>query len=122
MSNPNSKKEENNSEIKENMQNHIFSMLKGAGIIDGNDKDFYDDFTEQNLDLTDIGNLNKKRSSFIKETINHPFFKKKEDINYNHIPFNRNDIRKSTFQPFFQNPLFSINNNLNFQDLQKKIL
>ena len=120
MSNPNSKKEENNSEIKENMQNHIFSMLKGAGIIDGNDKDFYDDFTEQNLDLTDIGNLNIKRSSFIKETINHPFFKKKEDINYNNISFNRNDIRKSTFQPFFQNPLFSINNNLNFQDLQKK--
>ena len=37
MSNPNSKKEKNNSEIKENMQNHIFSMLKEAGIIEAND-------------------------------------------------------------------------------------
>ena len=113
MSNPNSKKEKNNSEIKENMQNHIFSMLKEAGIIEANDKDFYDDFKEQNLDLIDNENLNTKSSSFTKEKINIPFSINNEDINNNNIPFNRNDIRKNTFQPFFQNPLFPINNNLN---------
>ena len=111
MSNPNSKIEKNNSEIKENMQNHIFSMLKEAGIIEGNDKDFYDDFNEKNLDL--IENLNTKSSSFIKEKINLPFSINNEDINKNNIPFNRNDIKQNNFQPFFQNSLFPINNNPN---------
>ena len=111
MSNPNSKIDNNNSEIKENMQNNIFSMLKEAGIIEGNDKDFYDDFNEKNLDL--IENLNTKSSSFIKEKINLPFSINNEDINKNNIPFNRNDIKQNNFQPFFQNSLFPINNNPN---------
>ena len=106
MSNPNSKIEKNNSKIKENMQNHIFSMLKEAGIIEGNDKDFYDDFNEKNLDLIDIENLNTKSSSFIKEKKNLPFSINNEDINKNNIPFNRNDIKQNNFQPFFQNSLF----------------
>ena len=116
MSNPNSK-EENQSSIKENMQNHIFSMLKGAGVIEGNDNDFYDDLEESNgnflkEDSLDIENLNIKRSSFIQETSNNPSLFKNEEINRNKDnSFYRNDARKLSIQPFFQNPLYSLNNN-----------
>ena len=116
MSNPNSK-EENQSSIKENMQNHIFSMLKGAGVIEGNDNDFYDDLEESNgnflkEDSLDIENLNIKRSSFIQETSNNPSLFKNEEINRNKDnSFYRNDERKLSIQPFFQNPLYSLNNN-----------
>ena len=116
MSNPNSK-EENQSSIKENMQNHIYSMLKGAGVIEGNDNDFYDDLEESNgnflkEDSLDIENLNIKRSSFIQETSNNPSLFKNEEINRNKDnSFYRNDARKLSIQPFFQNPLYSLNNN-----------
>ena len=116
MSNPNSK-EDNQSSIKENMQNHIFSMLKGAGVIEGNDNDFYDDLEESNgnflkEDSLDIENLNIKRSSFIQETSNNPSLFKNEEINRNKDnSFYRNDARKLSIQPFFQNPLYSLNNN-----------
>ena len=116
MSNPNSK-EENQSSIKENMQNHIFSMLKGAGVIEGNDNDFYDDLEESNgnflkEDSLDIENLNIRRSSFIQETSKNPFLFKNEEINRNKdISCYRNDSRKLSIQPFFQNPLYSLNNN-----------
>ena len=32
------------------MENHIFSMLKGAGVIEGNDNEFYEDLEESNVD------------------------------------------------------------------------
>ena len=81
MSNPNSK--DNQSSIKENMQNNIVSMLKGAGIIEGNDNEFYEDLEKINLnkeEYLDLDNLNVRRDSFIKETNNRPFLCSNEEL------------------------------------------
>ena len=116
MSNPNSK--DNQSSIKENMQNNIVSMLKGAGIIEGNDNEFYEDLEKINLnkeEYLDLDNLNIRRSSFIKETNNRPFLYSNEELTQNNnIPFYRNDTRKFSIEPYYQNPLYSINNNFLF--------
>ena len=112
MSNPN-RKVENQSSIKENMENHIFSMLKGAGVIEGNDNEFYEDLEESNVDYLkedslDLENLN--RNSNKKGKINRPSLFSNDDLYINHnINFNRNDTRKFTHQPFYQNPLYSMN-------------
>ena len=112
MSNPN-RKVENQSSIKENMENHIFSMLKGAGVIEGNDNEFYEDLEESNVDYLkedslDLENLN--RISNKKGKINRPSLFSNDDLYINHnINFNRNDTRKFTHQPFYQNPLYSMN-------------
>jgi hypothetical protein len=112
MSNPN-KKVENQSSIKENMENHIFSMLKGAGVIEGNDNEFYEDLEESNVDYLkedslDLENLN--RNSNKKGKINRPSLFSNDDLYINHnINFYRNDTRKFTHQPFYQNPLYSMN-------------
>jgi hypothetical protein len=103
MSNPNSK-EDNQSSIKENMQNHIFSVLKGAGVIEGNDNEFYDDLEESNGNFLkeesfDIENLNIKSSSYIQETSNNPSLFKNEEISGNKdISIYRNDSRKLSKQ------------------------
>ena len=116
MSNPNSK--DNQSSIKENMQNNIVSMLKGAGIIEGNDNEFYKKLKKINLnkeEYLDLDNLNIRRSSFIKETNNRPFLYSNEELTQNNnIPFYRNDTRKFSIEPYYQNPLYSINNNFLF--------
>ena len=112
MSNLN-RKVENQSSIKENMENHIFSMLKGAGVIEGNDNEFYEDLEESNVDYLkedslDLENLN--RNSNKKGKINRPSLFSNDDLYINHnINFNRNDTRKFTHQPFYQNPLYSMN-------------
>ena len=112
MSNPN-RKVENQSSIKENMENHIFSMLKGAGVIEGNDNEFYEDLEESNVDYLkedslDLENLN--RISNKKGKINRPSLFSNDDLYINHnINFYRNDTRKFTHQPFYQNPLYSMN-------------
>ena len=112
MSNPN-RKVENQSSIKENMENHIFSMLKGAGVIEGNDNEFYEDLEESNVDYLkedslDLENLN--RNSNKKGKINRPSLFSNDDLYINHnINFYRNDTRKFTHQPFYQNPLYSMN-------------
>ena len=112
MSNPN-RKVENQSSIKENMENHIFSMLKGAGVIEGNDNEFYEDLEESNVDYLkedslDLENIN--RISNKKGKINRPSLFSNDDLYINHnINFNRNDTRKFTHQPFYQNPLYSMN-------------
>ena len=86
MSNPN-RKVENQSSIKENMENHIFSMLKGAGVIEGNDNEFYEDLEESNVDYLkedslDLENLN--RISNKKGKINRPSLFSNDDL-YMHI-------------------------------------
>ena len=112
MSNLN-RKVENQSSIKENMENHIFSMLKGAGVIEGNDNEFYEDLEESNVDYLkeeslDLENLN--RNSNKKGKINRPSLFSNDDLYINHnINFYRNDTRKFTHQPFYQNPLYSMN-------------
>ena len=112
MSNPN-RKVENQSSIKENMENHIFSMLKGAGVIEGNDNEFYEDLEESNVDYLkedslDLENLN--RNSNKKGKINRTSLFSNDDLYINHnINFYRNDTRKFTHQPFYQNPLYSMN-------------
>ena len=112
MSNLN-RKVENQSSIKENMENHIFSMLKGAGVIEGNDNEFYEDLEESNVDYLkedslDLENLN--RISNKKGKINRPSLFSNDDLYINHnINFYRNDTRKFTHQPFYQNPLYSMN-------------
>ena len=112
MSNPN-RKVENQSSIKENMENHIFSMLKGAGVIEGNDNEFYEDLEESNVDYLkedslDLENIN--RISNKKGKINRPSLFSNDDLYINHnINFYRNDTRKFTHQPFYQNPLYSMN-------------
>ena len=112
MSNLN-RKVENQSSIKENMENHIFSMLKGAGVIEGNDNEFYEDLEESNVDYLkedslDLENLN--RNSNKKGKINRTSLFSNDDLYINHnINFYRNDTRKFTHQPFYQNPLYSMN-------------